>query len=391
MKPAWNIWDLRDQAKRRLPRGIWEFIERGSENEFLIRHNLDALEQIRLNPRTLRDVSSCDQSIDLFGKKRVSPLIIAPTGIADLTAYRGERALASAAAKAGLPFSLATSSTNSIGDIAAIAQAGFWMQFYLWERRDLSWQIVERAEKAGAEALILTVDTARLPNREFNKRNGMANPIRPNRVLAFDILAHPRWSVSVLGRYMLGGGLPQFANYPREIGSSMTGPVQRQTNSASVCWDDVAELRKRWPRTLIIKGILNAEDARMAVEHGADGISVSNHGGRNFDPAPAAIHVLPEIVDTVGKQATVLFDSGIRRGTDVLKALAIGAKAVLIGRASLYGLAAGGEEGASHAISILRDEIDMAMALMGITRLDQLDRTALRADTHRRWELNNER
>ncbi len=378
MNPAHNIWDLRDQAKRRLPRAIWEFIERGSENEFLLRHNVAAIERIRMNPRSLRDVSARDQSVDLFGRKLSSPLIIAPTGIADLVAHRGERALAAAAAAAGIPFSLATSSTTSIEEISSVAKSGFWMQIYLWERRDLSWQIVERAGHAGAEALILTVDTPILPNREFNKRNGMANPIRPNVKLAMDFIAHPRWSLGVMGRYLLAGGFPQFANYPREIGGSVTGPVKRQTNSASICWDDVKELRKRWPKTLLIKGILDAEDARMAVAHGADGIIVSNHGGRNFDPSPAAIEVLPEIVDAIGDKTTVLFDSGIRRGTDVLKALAIGAKAVLIGRATLYGAAAGGEAGAARALSILETEISMAMAMLGITSLAQLDRSYLR-------------
>ncbi len=331
-----------------------------------------------MTPRILRDVSVRDQSVELFGRKLASPLIIAPTGIADLVNYRGERALAAAAAKAAIPFTLATSSTTCIEDVAAIATSGFWMQIYLWERRDLSWEVVERAGKAGAEALILTVDTAVLPNREFNKRNGMANPIRPNPTLALDFARHPRWSFGVMGRYLLKGGFPQFANYPREIRGSFVGPVKRHTNSASVSWADVTELRKRWHGKLLIKGILNTEDAQMAVEHGVDGIIVSNHGARNFDPSPASIDVLPEIVDAVGTQTTVLFDGGVRRGTDVLKALAFGAKAVLLGRATLYGVAAGGQEGASRALAILRDEIDLAMALLGVISLGELDRGHLR-------------
>ncbi|HMO68550.1 MAG TPA: alpha-hydroxy acid oxidase, partial [Novosphingobium sp.] len=323
-----------------------------------------------------------DQSITLFGRRQPTPLVIAPTGIADLVCHKGETAIARAAASAGIPFTLVTSSTTSIEEIGPLsAPTGFWMQMYMWERRDLSWQVAERAAAAGAEVLVLTVDTPILPLREFNKRNGMANPIRPNPTLALDFALHPRWSLAVLGRYLLGGGLPQFANYPREIGTKITGVVSRQANSASVTWADVAELRRRWPGKLVIKGVLSREDALLAREHGVDGVAVSNHGGRNFDSAPAAIDILPEVVDAVGRDLTVLFDGGVRRGADVAKALAIGAQAVLLGRATLFGAAAGGEAGAARALDILRNEIDVAMAMLGVTGLDQLDRSYLRAET----------
>lgn len=381
MKPAYNIWDLREQARRRLPRAIFEFIERGSEDDLLIGHNVEALRRIRFSPRTLRDVSARDPGIELFGKRRATPLIIGPTGTADLLCHRGESVIAAAAAAAGVPFTLATSSTTSMDDIARIATAGMWMQMYLWERRDLSWQVVERAAALGAEALVLTVDTPMWPNREFNKRNGMANPIRPNLRLAKSFLARPGWMMRVLARYMLAGGLPKFANYPAEIGGKVSGPVNRVTNSASVCWDDVAELKRRWPNRLLLKGILNRDDALRAAEHGVDGIIVSNHGGRTFDASPASIEVLAEIIDAVGNDLTVIFDSGIRRGSDVLKAMAIGAHAVIVGRATLYGAAAGGAEGAARALEILRDEIGTAMAMVGVTSLDQLDRSYLRAET----------
>jgi L-lactate dehydrogenase (cytochrome)/(S)-mandelate dehydrogenase len=382
MKPAHNIWDLRDQAKRRLPRAIFEFVERGTEDDLLIRQNREALERVKFSPRALRDVSKRDQSVELFGRRQAMPLVVAPTGIADLMCYRGETAIATAARKAGIPFSLATSSTTSIEEIGQVATGtGFWMQMYLWERRDLSWQVVERAAANGAEVLILTVDTPILPLREFNKHNGMSNPIRPNPTLALDFMTHPGWSLSVMARYILTGGMPQFANYPREIGGKITGTVSRQANSASVTWADVTELRKRWPHKLVIKGILSREDAILAREHGVDGVAVSNHGGRNFDSSPPAIDVLAEIVDAVAKDTTVLFDSGVRRGADVLKALAIGAHGVLIGRATLFGAAAGGHEGAARALSLLANEIDMAMAMLGITSLDQLDRSYLRAET----------
>jgi (S)-mandelate dehydrogenase len=370
---AHNIAQLRALARKRLPRAIFEFIERGTEDDLLIERNVTALQQLHLVPRTLRDVSNRDPSIELFGRRQPLPLVIAPTGVSDLLSYRGERAIASAAAKAGIPFTQTTSSTTSFADIAKVATSGHWMQMYLWERRDLSWHVVDAAARNGADVLVLTVDTPMWPLREFNKRAGMSNPIRPNAVLVSDFLRRPRWLASVIGRYYLDGGLPQFANYPPEVGGKLTGTVSRVANSASVCWDDVKELRRRWSGKLVLKGILSVEDAKIAVDHGVDGIAVSNHGGRNFDSSPPALAMLPSIVDAVGKDLTVLFDSGVRRGADVLKALALGAKAVMIGRATLYGCAADGEAGASHAIPLLANEMDVAMAMVGITQLDQLD------------------
>jgi (S)-mandelate dehydrogenase len=378
VKPARNIWDFHAQAKHRLPRAIWEFIERGSEDDILIHANRTSLERIKFTPRMLRDVSDRDQSVDLFGRTLPCPLIIAPTGIADLVNYRGERALAAAAAKAGIPFTITTSSTTAVETIAGIATKGLWQQIYLWDRRDLSWQVVDRAAKAGAEVLVVTADMPCWPNREFNKRNGMANPIKPNLTLALNFLTKPRWFLSIIARYCVTGGIPKFANYPAELTEGDTGGTARMTNSASVNWDDIRELRRRWSGKLLVKGLLSVEDAKIAVNCGVDGIIVSNHGGRIFDCSPPAIDVLAEIVDAVGAQIPILFDSGIRRGSDVLKALALGAKAVLIGRATLYGLAAGGEAGAARALAILRDEIDMSMAMIGVTKLDQLDRSFLR-------------
>jgi L-lactate dehydrogenase (cytochrome)/(S)-mandelate dehydrogenase len=378
LKPAYNIWDLREQAKRRLPKAVWEFIERGTEDDILIAHNNAMLRAIKFDPRTLRDVTTRDISIELFGKKRPSPLIIAPTGVADLACFRGESCIAAAAAAAGAPFSLATSSTTSMDAIAEITRngAGFWQQMYLWERRDLSWQVVDRAAQLGAEALIVTVDTPIWPNREFNKRNGMANPIRANRLLAQSFMQKPGWMARVLGRYVLNGGLPKFANYPAEVANG-----GRVTNSPSVSWADIAELKKRFPGKLLLKGMLNRADVIAAADNGVDGVIVSNHGGRTFDASPASIEVLAEIVDAVASRMTVIFDSGVRRGSDVLKAIAIGAHAVMIGRATLYGAAAGDRAGAARAIEILKEEISTAMAMVGVTSLGELDRSYLRRET----------
>ena len=380
---AHNIAQMRDLARRRLPRAIWEFIERGTEDDLLTGRNVEALQKVQLLPRTLRDVSGRSSEIELFGRSQPLPLVIAPTGVSDLLWHRGERAIASAAASAGIPFTQTTSSTTSFADIAKCATAGHWMQMYLWERRNLSWRVVENAAENGAEVLVLTVDTPMWPLREFNKRAGMGNPVRINRTLVSDFLKRPAWFASVIARYYLQGGLPQFANYPPEVGGKLTGTVSRVANSASVCWADVDELRKRWSGKLVIKGVLSAEDAKIALDHGVDGIAVSNHGGRNFDSSPPAIDVLASVVDAVGDRATVLFDSGVRRGADVVKALAIGAKAVLIGRATLYGCAAGGQAGARHAIDLLANEIDVAMAMVGVNRLDELDRSYLLPGTIR--------
>jgi L-lactate dehydrogenase (cytochrome)/(S)-mandelate dehydrogenase len=379
LKPAWNIWDLRDEAKRKLPKPVWEFIERGTEDDILTAHNNAALRRIKFDPRTLRDVTTRDMSIELFGKTRPSPIIIAPTGIADLACFRGESAIAGAASDAGVPFSLATSSTTSADRIAEITRhgAGFWQQMYLWERRDLSWQVVDRAAALGAEALILTVDTPFWPNREFNKRNGMANPIKANPRLAWLMMHRPGWMIDTLGRYMLNGGLPKFANYPAEVAAS----GGRVTNSPSVSWEDVKELKRRFPGKLLLKGMLNVEDVIAAADNGVDGVIVSNHGGRTFDASPASIEVLAGIVDAVADRMTVIFDSGIRRGSDVLKAVAIGAHAVMIGRATLYGAAAGGKPGAARAIEILKEEIGTSMAMVGVTSLVELDRSFLRRNT----------
>lgn len=375
---AHNIAQLRALARRRLPRAIWEFMERGTEDDLLIGRNPAALQALHLVPRALRDVSARSAEITLLGRRQPLPLVIAPTGIADLMWHHGERAIASAAAAAGIPFTQTTSSTTSFADIAKVATAGHWMQMYLWERRDLSWQVVEAARENGADVLVLTVDTPVWPLREFNRRAGMSNPIRPNARLVGDFLRRPRWLASVMGRYMLAGGLPQFANYPAEVGGKVTGKVARVANSASVDWRDVDELRRRWSGKLVVKGLLHPDDARRALDHGVDGIAVSNHGGRNFDSSPPAIHALPAIVDAVAGRTTVLFDSGVRRGADVLKAIALGADAVMIGRATLYGCAAGGEAGAAHALRLLENEINVAMAMLGITRLGELDRTFLR-------------
>jgi isopentenyl diphosphate isomerase/L-lactate dehydrogenase-like FMN-dependent dehydrogenase len=249
----------------------------------------------------------------------------------------------------------------------------------MWSDRRLSHQLVERANKAGFEALIVTVDGAVAANREFSHRNGFSVPMKLNSRLVADVMMHPRWLAGVYLRQLLTSGTPRFENYPPEIQDKITARTFKKSilKNDSLNWDDLRALRKLWPRTLMIKGTLHPEDAKLAADCGIDGLIVSNHGGRMLDSSLAPIDVLPSMVDAAGKKLTVMMDSGVRRGADVVKALALGAQAVLIGRATLYGTAAAGEAGATRAIDILREETDRIMALIGANNVAELDRKCL--------------
>jgi isopentenyl diphosphate isomerase/L-lactate dehydrogenase-like FMN-dependent dehydrogenase len=379
---AYNIADLREIARRRLPKGLFEFVDRGTEDEVSLRNNRAVFERIRFQPRTLVDVSGRSQEITLFGQKQKMPLVIAPTGTAGLMWYHGEIELARAAAEAGVPFTLATGSTTAMEKVAeAVAGIPLWFQLYMWPDRSLSHQLVERARAAGFKALVVTVDGVAAGNREYNLRNGFTIPFSFTRRNITDVLMHPRWLAGVLARYVLTTGMPRYENYPSEIKYRVTArPMGRsQMRNDSLNWDDLRDLRRMWPHILIVKGILHPQDAMLAADFGADGVVVSNHGGRNLDGALSPIEVLPEIVDAVGKRMTVLVDSGFRRGSDVVKALAMGAHAVQIGRSTLYGVASGGEAGARRALTIFREEIDRVMALIGVRSIADLTPEIVRA------------
>lgn len=367
---ALNIDDLRKLARRRLPRGLFEYIDRGTEDEISLGANRRSLDDLKLSPSVLVDVSGRNQEIQLFGQRQPLPLIIAPTAAAGLMWHDGEVELARAARAAGIPFCVSTQSMTSIERIAE-SGARLWFQLYVWRDRKLTYELVARARDAGADTLVLTADTVISPKREYNQRNGFGIPLKPSLRGAADVALHPRWLVSVLLRYLLSEGMPTYAHYPPEFRTTITGVSSFEGLKLSdrMSWQDVAELRRRWPGKLVIKGILRVDDAREALERGVDGIVVSNHGGRNLDIAPAPIDVLAEISDAVGSRLTVMADSGVRRGSDVVKYFASGAQAVLIGRSALFGLAAGGRAGAGHALDLLRREIDNTMALLGRTTL----------------------
>ena len=376
---AYNIADLREMARRRLPKGIFEFVDRGAEDEVSLRNNRAAFERIKLKPRTLVDVSGRSQEITLFGHKHKMPIAIAPTGAAGIMWHEGEIAVARAAAAAGIPFTLATGSMTAMEKVVAQAGGRLWFQLYMWPDRSLSHKLVERAKAAGYEALIVTVDGVVSLNREYNLRNGYTIPFTFTQRNVTDVLMHPRWLFGVLARYVFTTGMPRYENYPNELKNRITARPMGKSMlmTDSLCWEDLRVLRKLWPHTLIVKGILHPQDAVIAADCGADGVIVSNHGGRNLDSTQAPIEVLPEVVDAVGKRLTVIVDSGFRRGSDVIKALALGAKAVLVGRPTLYGAAAAGEAGAGRAIAIFREEIDRVLALIGCRSIAELNRDHL--------------
>lgn len=382
---AYNIFDLREIALKRVPKGFFEFVDRGTEDEIALRNNRKVFDRIRFRTRTFVDVSKRSQDTTIFGVKHRMPLVIAPTGVAGLLWHEGEIKLAKAARAAGIPFTLATGSITAMERVADEAGGDLWFQLYLWPDRSMSHELVNRAKAAGYKTLVVTVDGVSSGNREYNQRNGFTIPFSFSLNNMWDMATHPRWLMGVMARYLLTTGMPMYANYPAAAKAKMTkGPVGRSSlRTDSISWADLDALRKIWPGKLIVKGILDPQDAISAVDHGADGIDVSNHGGRNLDGIVSPIEVLPEIVDAVGKRATIFMDSGIRRGSDVVKALALGANAVMVGRSTLYGVAAGGEAGAARALEIYRDEIHRNMALLGCNTIDEIGpQCLLFADKH---------
>ena len=371
---AYDVADLRELARRRLPKGVFEFFDRGNGEEAALIENRAAFERYKFTPHQLVDTSRRSQEVILFGKRHKMPIAVAPTGSAGLAWYEGEIELARAAAKAGIPFTLATGSMTALERVAEQAGGTLWFQVYMWPDRAASHKLVERAKVAGYQAIVVTVDTPVPPGREYNLRNGMTVPFRFTGKNVTDVLMHQRWLWGVLARYLATTGMPRYENYPTEVKSRITAlPMGRSMMTTdSLTWEDLKALRKLWPHALIVKGILRPQDAVLAADCGADGVLVSNHGGRAVDSTPAPIDVLPSVADAVGSRMTVLVDSGFRRGADVVKGLALGAKAVLIGRAPLFGTAIAGEAGAARAIEIYRDEIDRMLALIGCPDISAL-------------------
>jgi L-lactate dehydrogenase (cytochrome) len=363
-EPVTNIMDLRALARRRVPRAFFEYADRGSYDESTLRENRAALARIRLRQRVMIDVDDRSLATEIVGQPVSMPLAIAPTGLTGLQHGSGEIHGARAAARAGIPFCLSTMSICSIEQVRAATHTPFWFQVYVMRDRGFTRELISRAREAGCSALMLTADLTVQGQRHREIKNGLAVPPKVTLRNLFDIASKPRWAWNVLR-----APSRSFGNLEGRIGGadSLTTLAQWIANQfdPTLSWQDLAWIRELWPGKLIVKGIMDAEDARLAAEHGVDAIVVSNHGGRQLDGAPATIDVLPQIVAAVGGRIEVLFDSGITSGQDLLKALALGARAGLIGKAFLYGLGAMGEAGVTQAIEIIRRELSVTMALTG--------------------------
>jgi (S)-mandelate dehydrogenase len=370
IRRALNISDLREIARRRIPGFVFEYAEGGAEDEVTLRGNRESLGRLRFVPRTLIDTSARQQRTTILGKSAESPLVIAPTGLNGLLCRDGDVALATAAAHAGIPYTLSTVSTTHLEEVARRAGGRLWMQLYVVKERAVGRHIMQRATAAGFEALVFTSDANVFGNREWDQR-GYRRPGWPTLRAMLDTLRHPRWMLDVL-RHM-----PRFRNLENFLPPSAATPMGASTViprlfDATICWDDLNWIREHWRGKLLIKGVLSVADAQRAAALGCDGIVLSNHGGRQLDSCIAAIDVLPEVVAAVGTRLAVLVDGGFRRGTDVLKALALGAQAVLIARAPLYGLIAAGEPGVERALAILKTEIDRGLGQLGCNSVADL-------------------
>ena len=386
-----SIPDLRPIAKRRLPRVVFDYLDGGAEGEFTLRENCRAFEDVTFRPRHAVAVPACSLSVRVLDFDLCLPFILAPVGYSRLMHPEGEVGAARCAGEAGTAYILSTISGHRLEDVKAGSKGPVWYQLYLMGGRGAAEGSIARARAAGFSALVVTIDTAVSGLRERDLRNGMKElmsgsvfgkiPFLPQ------ILSRPGWLV----RFLLDGGVPALPNVviPGQGPMPMTD-VAAALASSTVTWQDMRWIRQAWSGPLIIKGVLTGEDARRAMDEGASAIVVSNHGGRQLDCVPASLQVLPEIVAAVNGQIEVLMDGGVRRGTDVVKAICLGARAVLIGRAYAYGLAAGGPEGVARAIGILRGEVERALKLLGCPSISALDRSYVNLPTGRREPVNEE-
>ena len=361
---AINIEDLRKLAKRRLPRIAFDFIEGGLEDERGLARNEDAFARFDLVPRYGVDVTAPDQATTLFGRAYSGPLGIAPTGLASLFRPGADLMLAAAAKAANVPFIMSGAGTGLIEDLGKLAPQHGWYQLYAAKERSISEDMIRRAGDAGLSTLVITVDVPVNSKRERNLRNGFTRPLRMTFKTRLEALRHPGWLAEFLRT-----GMPVFSNWkqyarPGSSASEIADFVAEQTPSP-LLWRDIEAFRRLWPGKLVIKGIMHPDDAERCAALGCDGVIVSNHGGRQLDKSPASIEVLPAVAAAVGDRMTVMFDSGIRRGSDAIVALCLGARYVFVGRPTLYGAAAGGTAGAARALAIFKDEIGRTMVQMG--------------------------
>jgi (S)-mandelate dehydrogenase len=367
-----TIEDLRMAMRRRLPSFVAEYLEGGAENEVTLARNRAVFDEARFAPRMLTDISHIDTSTTLFGQKIPFPVVVAPTGLNGLITHLGDLQLAAAASNAGIPFSQSMVSMALIESVAPTLQSPHWMQLYLLRDRQFTLQLLERATAARCQALIVTVDGSLFGNREWDRRNYIEPTILDwrNRM---DVLAHPRWLLDI---WRDGRG-PRFVNVEHYTGNKMahadTARWLHREMDASLNWNDIAWLRSIWSGKLILKGLMTVDDIARAIDIGADAVVLSNHGGRQLDLVDSPMRVLPAVAAFAKGRIAILLDSGIRRGSDIVQALALGADAVLVGRAVLYGLAASRQAGAERALAILKEEMVRTMGLLGRVSVPELD------------------
>jgi L-lactate dehydrogenase (cytochrome) len=378
LRGAATIEDLRRISERRLPAGVFDYFDGGAEDERSLANNAAAFSRLEFRPDVLVDVSELDVSTTLFGRKVAMPLMLAPTGYTRLATSQGELAVARAAARAGVPYSLSTMSTRSIEEVAAVSDGAKWFQVYTWKDRGLVEELVERAQVAGYVGLWLTVDTAVLGRRERDVRRGYTIPPRIGLGTIVDGVLHPAWTYDFLTHEPI-----EFANVVGHEGADGSDGIDlaqhvMQQFDQRLSWDDLEWLRGVWDGPLMLKGIQSVADAERAAAMGVEGIGLSNHGGRQLDDAPAPIELAEPVAQALQGAATIIVDGGIRRGSDIVKALALGAHGVSIGRPYLFGLAAGGERGVDHVLQFFREGIERTMALTGRTRISDIDRDLVR-------------
>jgi len=372
LRRAASVDDLRRIARRRLPRGVFDYVDGAAEAERSLARNEEDFAAITFKPRVLRDVSGIDTSTTLLGRPLPLPLVFAPTGFTRMCDPDGELAVARAAARAGLPYALSTLGTRSIEEVAAASDGRKWFQLYVWRDRGLVKELVDRAATAGYEALVLTVDNPVFGKRERDVRRGFTIPPQVGPSTIIDGAIHPGWTWAFVRAEPI-----RFANVVgRDVGdgaSAVTLADYINTQfDPTLSWRDVEWLRDVWSGPLVVKGVQTVEDARLAADAGVDAIALSNHGGRQLDDAPTPISLVAPVVDALGDRVEIICDGGVRRGSDIIKAVALGARAVSIGRAYLYGLGAAGERGVDHVVQLLTTDARRTMALLGAASLADL-------------------
>ena len=372
LRRAASVMDLRLIARKRLPRGVFDYIDGGAEDELTLRRNAEAFRRLEFRPRVLRDVGAIDTSTTLLGRPLPVPLVLAPTGFTRIASPGGELDVARAAARAQLPYTLSTMGTRSIEEVAAVSSGRKWFQVYVWRDRGLVKEMLGRAAAAGYEAIVITVDTAVLGRRERDVRHGFTLPPRLGPGTLLDGALHPGWTWDfvraepITFANITGTGVPDGAE-----AVNLAEYTNGQFDPA-LSWRDLDWFRAAWDGPIVLKGIQTVDDARLAADAGVEAIALSNHGGRQLDGSPPPAELIAPVADAIGDRAEIICDGGIRRGSDIVKAVALGARACMIGRAYLYGLGAAGERGVDHVLALLESDIRRTMALTGRGRISEL-------------------